>query len=135
MARVLIIDDEETVRMFCRDALERNGYEVAAAASASEGIDMYRADPADVVLMDVLMPKLDGADATEILLREFPGARVVAMSGGILRHPEFFLQHAQSRGAVGAIGKPFTVEELVEIVRKAKSEGGTRNAGTGMQKR
>jgi len=124
MPRVLVIDDQETVRTFCRDALEKSGYAVEVASGAAEGIDMYRACPADVVLMDVLMPKMDGADATEALLREFPDARVVAMSGGILRHPLFFLQHAQSKGAIGTIGKPFTAEVLNAVVEK------TLNAAT-----
>ena len=116
MPRVLVIDDEDSVRSFCRDALQKHGYEVAEAADARLGIEMFRQRRADVVLMDVLMPRMDGAEATERLMHEFPGARVVAMSGGWKRHPEFFLCEARMAGARETIGKPFTAQELIEVI-------------------
>jgi len=123
MPRVLVVDDEDVVRAFCRDALQRAGYEVETASGAREGIEKYRASPCDVVLMDVLMPGGDGAEATEMLMREYPEAKVIAMSGGILRHPRFFLEHAESLGAKASLAKPFTAEQLAAAVAQVLGSG------------
>jgi DNA-binding NtrC family response regulator len=119
MAKILIIDDDESVRAFCRDTLTRRGHVVTEAIHARQGIEMYQKDPADLVLMDVFMPGMDGTEATEELKYEFPRVKVVAMSGGILGHSAVFLEEAQRHGAVATIAKPFSAEQLYAIVETA----------------
>lgn len=116
MARIMVVDDDPVARDVCAGLLTQAGHDVEPASSGHEAIELYRQRPFDLVFMDVLMPRLDGAETTVSLLNEFPDARIVAMSGGFLRHKDFFLEEAKRYGAVAAIGKPFTGEELLAVV-------------------
>jgi DNA-binding response OmpR family regulator len=60
MARVLVIDDEEPIRLLCRVNLEAAGIEVSEAEDGKAGLEAARADPPDVILLDVMMPGMDG---------------------------------------------------------------------------
>jgi two-component system response regulator (stage 0 sporulation protein F) len=81
MATILIIDDEEIIRVLLRSALEEVGYEVTEAANGREGLELYRRRPADLVITDIIMPELDGLDMLLELTREFLHAKVIAISG------------------------------------------------------
>ena len=82
MPSVLVVDDEDQVRQLIREALEQAGYAVREAHDGKEGLDQYRKQPTDVVIMDVMMPDQDGLESILILRREFPSARVIAITGG-----------------------------------------------------
>ena len=115
MAQILVIDDEAAIREFLRDALEGEGYVVDAAADGEAGLRAFRAEPADVVLCDIFMPGKDGLETISALIREFPSARIIAMSGG--RFGDLDLKKvAMLLGAVGALNKPFTLDELLSTV-------------------
>lgn len=122
MIKILLVDDEEDIRDSYRETLEASGYEVFLARNGHEAIEQYRRERADVVIMDVLMPKLTGVEATELLKQEFPDAKVIGMSGGWIRHKEFFLQGALSSGASEVIAKPFNTEELVQVINRVVDE-------------
>jgi len=81
MAAILVIDDEEIIRVLLRSALEAAGYEVTEAANGREGLDLYRKRPTDLVITDILMPELNGLDMLMELTREFLDAKVIAISG------------------------------------------------------
>src|SRR5947209_4368981 len=80
--RVLIIDDDAKVRAVLRVMLESAGFEAAEAGDGEEGVRAFRRLEADVVLCDLFMPGRDGLEAIRGLRREFPGVKVIAMSGG-----------------------------------------------------
>ena len=82
MPSVLVVDDEDQVRQLIRESLEQAGYTVQEARDGKEGLDQYRKQPADVIIMDVMMPDQDGLESILILRREFPAARVIAITGG-----------------------------------------------------
>jgi DNA-binding response OmpR family regulator len=118
MPSVLIVDDEEQVRHLIRIGLEESGYEVREARSGQEGLALYREKPADLVIMDIVMPGQDGFDSIRTLRQEFPAARVIAMTGesdmiGILN----YLDVATMLGACRTFQKPFEVANLIEAVR------------------
>ena len=71
MATILIIDDEEIVRVLLRSALEEAGYEVTEAANGREGLELYRQRPIHLVITDILMPEMNGLDMLLELTREF----------------------------------------------------------------
>lgn len=117
MLSVLVVDDEDQIRWVIREALEQAGYAVEEARGGKEGLERYRANPADVVLMDILMPDQDGLESIMTFRREFPASRVIAMTGGsdmigILN----FLDVAKMLGACRAIQKPFEIKTLLDAV-------------------
>jgi CheY-like chemotaxis protein len=117
MPSVLVVDDEDQVRQLIRESLEQAGYAVQEARDGKEGLDQYRKQAADVVIMDVMMPDQDGLESILILRREFPAARVIAITGGsdmigILN----FLDVAKMMGARRTLQKPFELHALLDAV-------------------
>jgi len=117
MPSVLVVDDEAQIRWVIREALEQAGYAVEEARGGKEGLERYRLNPADVVLMDILMPDQDGLESILAFRREFPTSRVIAMTGGsdmigVLN----FLEVAKMLGACGTLQKPFDMHALLNAV-------------------
>ena len=127
MAKLLIIDDEEDIRIVLRQILERAGYEVDVAADASEGMDLLRASGADLVITDIIMPGKDGVQTVYDIRMEFPNTRIIVISGGGNVKPmEYepaaiattaYLASATAAGADLALTKPFEREELLDAVK------------------
>jgi CheY-like chemotaxis protein len=82
VARILIVDDNADMRLTTKLLLEMEGYEVELAANGREAIEVQRARPAQVLLTDLFMPDADGFETIERFRKEFPGIRIIAMSGG-----------------------------------------------------
>ncbi len=117
MPSVLVVDDDDQVRQLIRYALEAAEYEVREACDGKDGLDQFRKQPADVVIMDVMMPDQDGLETILILRREFPASRVIAITGGsdmigILN----FLDVAKMMGARRTLHKPFELHALLDAV-------------------
>ncbi|MDH4154906.1 MAG: response regulator [Nitrospira sp.] len=117
MLSVLVVDDQAEIRQLIRDALEGAGYGVEEACNGKEGLERYRSNPADLVLMDIVMPDQDGLEAIMALRREFPESRIIAMTGasdgiGILN----FLDVAKMFGAKRTLHKPFELKALLDAV-------------------
>ena len=117
MPSVLVVDDQDQVRQLIRDALEEVGYDVDEARDGKEGLERYREKSADLVLMDILMPVQDGLEGIMTIRREFPGSRIIAMTGGsdgigVLN----FLDVAKMLGARRALHKPFEIQTLLDAV-------------------
>ncbi|MDP1770611.1 MAG: response regulator [Nitrospirota bacterium] len=115
MATILIVDDDATIRTFLCRILEEDGHEVREAANGQIGLKLYRQDPTDLMITDILMPKRDGIEVTLALTREFMEAHVIAMSGAT--DARSLLDIAQLFGARHVIQKPFTVEDVRRLVR------------------
>ena len=129
MKKILLVDDDENVRMSFKCSLESIGHAVVVAKDGKEAIALYRKERPHVVLMDVLMPRMDGVEATERIRCEFPDAKIIAMSGGWIRQKEFFLNEALSSGADESIEKPCKAEELNNLITKVlKSDCGGKDS-------
>ncbi len=120
---VLVIEDEDGMRKVLREVLEDDGFEVLAASDGVAGLMLMEAMPADVVITDIIMPEMGGNEAIFTLRREFPDARIIAMSGGGRKAEMSFLKMAQKQGADAIIEKPFDLDELVELVRAVLARG------------
>jgi CheY-like chemotaxis protein len=126
MKTVLIIDDEEAVRGALKRVLERAGYTVRLAASGPEGLQALRAQLADIVITDIVMPKVHGVETIKAIVHEFPQIRVVAISGGgnfgISEYKPnaitttAFLTAAQSAGAHAVLTKPFETRDVLQAI-------------------
>lgn len=118
MARILVIDDDPLVRTTLRKVLERAGHQVAEAADGAKGLDQYRAQRADVVVTDIIMPDKEGI-ATIMDLRRFdPAVKIIAMSGGGRTATFDFLRIAKEFGAAKTLQKPFANEALLAAIQE-----------------
>jgi excisionase family DNA binding protein len=109
---VLIVDDDDRLREFVRVNLEMEGYTVREAASAREGLDALEEQSPDLVLLDVMMPEMDGWEMLRQLHeRHGVGAiPVIVFSGKV----DEDATDVAKRGAQAFIGKPFTPQTLIE---------------------
>jgi len=117
---VLVIDDDEAVRASLEMLLEAYGYEVVLARDGRQGLAAFRANSPDIVLVDLMMPVMDGMETIERIRREWPDAYVIAMSGGAgIGNWDGGLAAARELGADHAIEKPFEADELLALLREA----------------
>lgn len=123
--KILVVDDDASIREILSTQLARLGYDVELAADGQEGLDAFKAAPPDLVLMDVMMPVLDGLTACQKM-------RAAERKGG-RRIPILFLTARGSRhdktsaalsGGDDFVPKPVSLDELrerlVEALRKTK---------------
>ena len=112
--RVLIVDDEPGMRAYLQTALEVESFQVEAAASGEEAVEKIQKNPADVVLLDMVLPGWDGLETLRRIRRISPFIRVVMIS--CVRDTRKVAQ-AMRLGAQDYLSKPIQEEELYEIVR------------------
>ena len=115
--RILIIDDDPEIRSILQRILAQAGFEVLTVASGEEGTRVFRQSPADLVIVDMVMPDKDGLETLMEIRRGFPSARVVAMSGAPRADVMDPLSVALKLGAVASLSKPFNPKDLVHFVR------------------
>ena len=114
MAAVLVIDDDQTTRTVIGIAVEQLGHQVTYALDGEEGVQMVRANPYDVVFMDLAMPDKNGLIAIQEIIEEFPGTKIVAVSG---KDTEM-LERAVEYGALKALTKPITPKQAQDTVEE-----------------
>jgi CheY-like chemotaxis protein len=120
--RVLIVDDDEDVRNITELAASRLGkWETTLAANGIEALEKARSDPPDVILLDVMMPELDGP-ATLARLREDPATARIPVIFLTAKAQRGEVESYKALGACGVIVKPFEVRSLVDQVRQIVEE-------------
>ena len=115
MATILVIDDQEAIRTLLRAALEGAGHEVREASNGLLGLERSRERAPDVVILDLLMPEMNGLELMAELNRRVPHVKVLAMSGGLERKGE--LNAATLLGARRTFHKPFDIRAVLDAVR------------------
>lgn len=128
MATILVVDDEREVGAVIRRVLERAGFTVAVASNAADGLEAVAAQPPDVVITDVIMPKVHGVELIKTLRERYPRIRVIAISGGgsfgpLAYKPEAISTHAylaaaREAGAQEVLSKPFDLTDLLGAIRR-----------------
>lgn len=119
MARILVIEDEEDIRGLYSRILKHAGHDVIDAPDGKVGIELYRENPADLVITDIIMPEKEGIELIRELRRDFPEAKIIAVSGGgQATSSSTCLRLAKGFGAVKTLAKPFSQQELVDTVRE-----------------
>lgn len=113
--QVLIVDDEENLRLALTQAFKLEGYQVTPAATAPEALEALRVVPFDVMITDLMLPDMDGIALMERALLIQPGALVILMTGqGTIDSAV----KALKGGAYDYVLKPFTLEEIFHIVAR-----------------
>jgi two-component system response regulator AtoC len=117
MRRVLVVDDEENLRLVLRTILKRAGYDVEVATSGEEALEKVESFGPDVILTDVRMPKMSGLDLLAALKAKQSPATVIVMSayGSVDLAIE-----AMKAGAYDYVPKPFKPDEILLTLRKAE---------------
>jgi CheY-like chemotaxis protein len=118
MPHILIVDDEEQIREVLRTVLERVGYTVEEAENGNIAVDYCQNHDVDLVVTDIIMPEKGGIDTIMDLRKDFPGVKIIAISGGGMCGDVSYLDMAIGVGADKAIGKPFVLDEFLESVRE-----------------
>jgi len=126
MPRILVIDDEGTIRSSLKRMLEMEEYEVVLAENGAEGDKLYRENPADLVITDLVMPEKEGLEFYNGLIDDFPDIKVIVISGGGRKVEgedlDFILGVAKGGGVVDTFKKPFDINELLASVKRNLGE-------------
>ena len=117
--RVLIVDDDPGIRRTLHILLSREGFQVSQARDGVEALRLWRDQGGDLVITDLHMPEKNGIETIIELLSHSPGMRIIAMSGGGQTKRLDLLSNATMLGAVLTIEKPFTLSEMMSLVRRA----------------
>lgn len=116
MAKVLIVDDAAFMRMMLKNILGANGHEIVGeAADGVQSLEKYARLKPDLVTMDIVMPQLDGIEATREIMTSHPEARIV-MCTAVGQQAKVL--EAMKAGAKGYIVKPFQAPKVVEEINK-----------------
>jgi len=118
MSRILILDDDVQILDMLRQTLEREGFEVVDAPNGKVGIMLYREDPADLIITDIIMPEKEGIETIIELKRDFPDVKIIAISGGGQISSEEYLSMAKKLGARYTFAKPVERKKLLATVRE-----------------
>lgn len=121
--RVLIIDDDEQIRVLLEQMMHWAGFEVMVAENGKVAMQLQREDPADLVITDLIMPEQEGLETISRLKKDYPGIKIIAISGGGRIGPEAYLPAALELGADRVFSKPFDVQEIVDTVREMLGKG------------
>ena len=123
MKKILVIDDDDLVRNVMTKILEREGFELSGASNGKEGVEIFRNNPTDLVITDLIMPEQDGIETIIELKKACQDIKIIAISGGGQVGPgkvgtTDYLSIAKQYGAADVLNKPVERDILVETVKK-----------------
>ena len=131
MRRILVIDDEPFVLEALKRVLSSSGVAVTGASTADAGLAAMREAPVDLVIVDVILPGMDGVAAIKLIRGDYPGVRIIAISGGGNFGLNSYLPEAistsaylaacKAAGADGVLAKPFETAELRSLINQVEA--------------
>ncbi|HEX6399764.1 MAG TPA: response regulator [Actinomycetota bacterium] len=121
MARVLVVDDEPDVLLLCRLNLEQHGHEVLEAPNGQVALEIVRADAPDLIVLDLMLPGIDGYDVLRTLCADqaTAGVKVLVLTAKSLQADR---ERSRDLGAAAFLTKPFLPDELVTTVNRLLTE-------------
>lgn len=114
MARILLAEDDESLRGFLHRALERAGHEVTACENGDDAVDSLDDGPWDLLLTDIVMPGADGIEVARIAAARQPGLRIMFITG----FAAVALTAAQTTPQAKVLSKPIHLRDLVSEVER-----------------
>lgn len=116
MARILVIDDDEQLLLLVRQALQREGYEVLSTADGPQGIEIFKRERPDLVLLDIGLPTMDGIEVLKAIRSTDAQAKVIVFTAYA---SEWTSSEAFAHGACDFIEKPVKPTHLFERIQTA----------------
>jgi two-component system cell cycle response regulator DivK len=115
--KVLIVEDDPKNLKLCRDLLQTSGYQTFEAPDGAQGVEMSRSIRPDLILMDIMMPRMDGLEATRLIkadeaTRQTP---VIALTAYAMKGDK---ERTLEAGCDGYVAKPVDILELLRLVRR-----------------
>lgn len=112
--KILIVDDEENICHYLVELFKLEGWSTETAYDGYEGLKMATANEYDVIVMDILMPNLNGIEATQQIIAKKPDAKIIVITGAPYRKQA---EEALASGAKLFIKKPFTSDKIIQAVK------------------
>lgn len=119
MANILVIDDDNTVLMLVCKMLDDLGHTFQCASDGREGVIKSFETKPDLILVDLVMPDMDGLEAIMTLHGTIPGLKIIAMTAGVGDKPAAMLSEAFQVGANATLCKPFDRDALMDAIDRA----------------
>lgn len=119
MAKILVIDDDPSMRRATARALEAAGHTVAAHENGRGAVQEIEKQPPDLLVTDIFMPEMEGLETIREARKRQPGLPIIAISGASFEDLDLdYLAIAEKFGAVASLKKPFRPAELIELVNR-----------------
>ena len=117
--RILIVDDEDSLREILRIELSRSGYETASAPDGEQAVSILGKNKFDLILLDIKLPKMDGIAVLKYAHQKYPKTKIIMMTGfGDLKNA----MESKEHGAIDFITKPFNINDVVGTIKTVLSE-------------
>jgi CheY-like chemotaxis protein len=129
MARILLIEDDDSFRTTLRLMLEHFGHSVIEARNGKEGLALFQHTTADLTITDMVMPEKEGFEVLWELRRKHPPVKIIAISGAGPDSGVGYLQMAKLMGAAKVLAKPFSAEVLMAAISDLLPSGPRPCAG------
>jgi len=118
-SRILVVDDEDALRMVLSSELSSSGYDVATASDGDEAITVIQNKKFDLVLLDIKMPKVDGFEVLKFVKKNYPAMKVIMLTGfADLKNAIESKKH----GAEDFVSKPYDLVDLLTTIERVLSE-------------
>ena len=130
--KVLIVDDEKDFLDIIAERIGARGMDVSTASSAEAALNMVEEESYDVVIMDFMMPALDGFKALKLMKAKRPEVQIILLTGNV---PDEKHMEARELGALDVIEKPPDLQDLIKKIKKAKKAQRTVHGKKGRHKK
>ncbi len=114
MAKILIVDDNVMMRKLIRNLFRDENFEIEEASNGIEGLEIAEQNSFDLIITDIIMPKMEGLELIMNLRKNFPEIKIVAISGG----KPYYLYMAKKLGIQGVFTKPLNREMFLKAVKR-----------------
>jgi DNA-binding NtrC family response regulator len=116
VARILVVEDDRNYSAMIAAALRLVGHVVIEAGNGYEAMAQMEAEPAELVVTDLVMPESEGVGLISQVRKQFPDVKIIAITGG--KHPDVYLRIAAMLGAQVTLAKPFPLTDLLGAVER-----------------
>jgi len=130
--KVLIVDDEKDFLDIIAERMLARGMDVSTATSAEDALNMVEEESFDVVILDFMMPALDGFKALKLMKAKRPDVQIIVLTGNV---PDEKRMEAKALGALDVIEKPPDLKDLIQKIKKAKKAQRTVRGKKGRRKK
>jgi DNA-binding NtrC family response regulator len=118
-SHILVVDDEDALRMVLSSELTSSGYDVTTASDGDEAINVIQSKKFDLVLLDIKMPRVDGFEVLKFVKKNYPTVKVIMLTGfADLKNAIESKKH----GAEDFVSKPYDLVDLLTTIERVLSE-------------